>query len=146
MIVIDDNIINDMKLARELILLSKNSIVVIKNGVVLAKKIGVGLKPILEVIDELGKDIRGSIIGDKILGKASSLLCVYCNAKGVYSPQSTKTAIAILLKNGIPIQIDKIIPFIQNKIGDDVCPFEKMIKEVDSPIAAYKILEKNIMK
>ena len=36
-----------------------------------SKKIGVGLKPILEVIDELGKDIRGSIIGDKILGKAS---------------------------------------------------------------------------
>jgi len=144
--VIDDHIINDMKLAQDSILKLKNSVVVVKNGVLLANKIGNGLRPILEAINELGKDISRSVIGDKILGKASSLLCVYCGVKGVYSPQATKTAIAILLKHSIPIQIDRIIPFIQNKNGNDVCPFEKMIKDVNSPIVAYKILKKNIMK
>ena len=143
---IDEHIINDMNLARNSILKSNNSVVVVKNGILLAKKSGNGLRPILELINEFEKDIQGSVIGDKILGKASALLCVYCGVKGVYSPQATKTAIAILLKHSIPIQIDRIIPFIQNKNENDVCPFEKMIKDVNSPIVAYKILKKNIMK
>ncbi|MEE8565114.1 MAG: DUF1893 domain-containing protein [Candidatus Thermoplasmatota archaeon] len=143
---IDEHIINDMNLARNSILKSNNSVVVVKNGILLAKKSGNGLRPILELINEFEKDIQGSVIGDKILGKASALLCVYCGVKGVYSPQSTKSAIAILLKNSIPSQIDRIIPFIQNKDGNDICPFERMIENIESPIDAYKILKKIIMK
>ena len=135
-----------MNLARDSILESKNSIAVIKDGLILSEKKGDGLRPILEVINELGEDINGSIIGDKILGKASSLLCVYSKARGVYSPKSTKNAIAILIKHNIPIQIDKIISYIENKMGNDICPFEKMIEKIDSPEKAYKILKKNIMK
>ncbi len=135
-----------MNLARNLIIKSDTSIVVIKHGVLLYKKRGNGLKPILEAIDELDKEIKGSIIGDKILGKASALLCVYSKVKGVYTPQSTKKAIAILLKQGIPAKIDKIIPFIKNQNGNNICPFEKMIKNIDSPIEAYKFLKKNIMR
>ena len=143
---IEKNILADMDLASNSIIKSKNSIVVVKNGKILSEKKGDGLKPILEVIEELGDNIKGSIIGDKILGKASSLLCIYCNASGVYSKQSTKNAIALLIKYNIPIQTDKIIPYIENKMGDDICPFEKMIDKVDSPKEAYKILKKNIMK
>ena len=143
---IDEHIINDMNLARNSILKSNNSVVVVKNGILLAKKSGNGLRPILELINEFEKDIRGSVIGDKILGKASALLFVYGGVKGVYSPQSTKSAITILLKNSIPSQIDRIIPFIQNKDGNDICPFERMIENIESPIDAYKILKKNIMK
>lgn len=143
---IEKNILTDMDLASNSIIKSKNSIVVVKNGIILSEKKGDGLKPILEVIEELGDNIKGSIIGDKILGKASSLLCIYCNASGVYSKQSTKNAIALLIKYNIPIQTDKIIPYIENKMGDDICPFEKMIDKVDSPKEAYNILKKNIMK
>jgi len=143
---INNDIINDISLAQKEILKSNISIVVVKNNIILAKKNGDGLKPLLELINELGNNINDSIIGDKILGKASALLCVYAKAKGVYSPQSTVKAIAILLKNNIPSQIDKIIPFIKNRLGDDICPFEKMINNVESANEAYKILEKNIMK
>ena len=143
---IEKNILADMDLASNSIIKSKNSIVVVKNGIILSEKKGDGLKPILEVIEELGDSIKESIIGDKILGKASSLLCIYCNASGVYSKQSTKNAIALLIKYNIPIQTDKIIPYIENKMGNDICPFEKMIDKVDSPKEAYKILKKNIMK
>ena len=143
---IEKNILADMDLASNSIIKSKNSIVVVKNGIILSEKKGDGLKPILEVIEELGDSIKRSIIGDKILGKASSLLCIYCNASGVYSKQSTKNAIALLIKYNIPIQTDKIIPYIEDKMGNDICPFEKMIDKVDSPKEAYKILKKNIMK
>jgi hypothetical protein len=143
---IEDHILKDINLARDLINKSNISVVVIKNGVILSKKSGNGLRPMLEVIIELDKEIYGSVIGDKILGRASAFLCIYCKSIGVYSPQSTKKAISILSKEGIPYQIDKIIPFIQNKNGDDICPFEKMIENIESPIEAYKILKQNIIK
>jgi hypothetical protein len=39
-----------------------------------------------------------------------------------------------------------MIPFIQNKAGDNVCPFEKMLSDVDSPDEAYRILKDKLMK
>jgi hypothetical protein len=141
-----NHIISDINIAREIIQKSEYSIVVVKNNKILAKKKGDGLKPILEVILELKDNILDTVIGDKILGKASALLCAYCKVKGVYSPQSTKKAIALLLYYNIPSQIDKIIPYIKNRYKNDICPFEKMIENVESPIDAYDILIKNIMK
>lgn len=143
---IDDHLLEDLTLARDIINKSNISVVVIKNGIIISKKCGNGLRPMLEVIRELDKEIFRSVIGDRILGRASALLCVYCKSIGVYSPQSTKKAISILLKEGITCQIDRIIPFIQNKDGDDICPFEKMIENIELPIEAYKILNKNIIE
>jgi hypothetical protein len=143
---VKENIMRDMDLAREVLSKTEYSIVVIKNGKILTKRRGVGIRPILEVIDELKNSIYGSIIGDRTLGKASALLCRYANAKGVYSPKATKTAIAILIIADIPSQIDKMVPYIKNRDGDDICPFEEMLKDVDSPDEAYNILKKKILK
>ena len=122
------------------------SIVVVKNSDVLIKKEGDGIRPILEVIEGLKDEIQGSIVGDRILGKASALLCRYSKVKGVYSPHATKTAIAILIMAGIPSQIDEMIPYIKNRDGSDVCPFEKMLSDIDSPEEAYKILKEKVLR
>ena len=135
-------IIDDMDRAREILSTTDCSIVVVKNGTILTEKHGDGIKPILEAIEELGQDMKGYIIGDKILGKASALLCVYSEAIGVYSKQATKTAIAVLIRAGIPGQTDEMIPYIKNRSGDGLCPFEKMLSDTDSPEEAYKILKK----
>jgi len=135
-----------MDSVREILTKTEHSIVVIKNGNILTKKQGEGIKPILEAIDELKDNINGSIIGDRILGKASALLCRYAMVKGVYSPQATKTAIALLIMAGIPTQIDEVIPYIKNRIGDGVCPFEEMLKNVTSPEEAYNILKKKVIR
>ena len=139
-----EDIIDDMDRAREILSKTDCSIVVVKNGNILTKKQGDGIKPIMEAIEELGKDMKGSIIGDKILGKASALLCVYSEASGVYSKQATKTAIAVLIRSGIPGQTDEMIPYIKNRSGDGLCPFEKMLSDTDSPEKAYEILKKTL--
>ena len=141
----DEKILQDLNIAEKLISESNYSIVVVKDGVILDKKRGTGIKPILETIDLLQDKMAGSIVGDRILGKASALLCVYSKVAGVYTPQATKTAIAVLIRAGIPGQTDTMVPFIKNKSGDDICPFEKMLKDVDSPEDAYKVL-KNAVK
>lgn len=137
-------IIDDMERAREILSTTDCSVVVVKNGDILTKKQGNGIKPILEAIEELGQDTKGSTIGDRILGKASALLCVYSEASGVYSRQATKTAIAVLIRAGIPGQTDEMIPYIKNRSRDGLCPFEKMLSNTDSPEEAYRILKKTL--
>ena len=146
MTVLNEEILKDLDLAREVISSEDCSIVVVQNGKIWKKKKGDGVKPMLEAINEMGEDIYGSVIGDKILGKASALLCRYAKASGVYSPQGTKTAIALLIMGGVPCQVDKMIPFIENRSGDDICPFEKMLTDIVSPNEAYNILKEKLLK
>jgi hypothetical protein len=145
MTVLNQDVLNDLKLAREVLTTTDCSIVVISNGKIWKKKKGLGLRPLLETIDEMGEDIYGSVIGDRILGRASALLCRYAKAHAVYSPQGTKTGIAILIMGGIPCQVDELIPFINNRAGDGLCPFEKMLKNITDPDESYKILKEKIL-
>jgi hypothetical protein len=146
LIIVDEKVIGDMDATREMMTKTDWSIVIVKNGDVLIKKKGDGIRPILEVIEELKDEIQGSIVGDRILGKASALLCRYSKVKGVYSPQATKTAIAVLIIAGIPSQIDEMIPYIKNRGGSDVCPFEKMLSDIDSPGEAYELLKEKVLR
>jgi hypothetical protein len=141
---VEEEIIKDMQLAREILTKTEQSIVVIKNGNILTRKQGLGIKPILETMDELKEKMNNSIIGDRILGKASALLCRYAKVKGVYSPQATKKAIALLIIAGIPSQIDKTVTYIKNRNGDGICPFEELLIDIDSPEEAYYILKKKV--
>ena len=143
---VNKDIINDMNLAREILLKTNNSIVVIKNNKVLIEKEGTGIKPIIEIIDEMKDSINGAVLGDRILGKASALLCRYAKVNGVYSPKATKKAIAILILAGIPNQVDKMVPYLKNKEGDDICPFEKLLENIDSPEEAFLILKQKILE
>jgi hypothetical protein len=140
------NVLDDMDVARDIISKKSCSVVVIKEGKVLTEKQGDGIRPILDAIVELGEGMHGTVVGDRILGKASALLCVYSKVDGVYSPQATKTAIAVLIRAGIPGQTEKIIPYVKNRNGDGVCPFEKILTDIDSPEEAYKILKEKVIE
>jgi hypothetical protein len=142
---VGEEIISGLKLASDAINNSDYAVVVVKNNQIICKKKGDGIKPFLAVIEELDEDIHGSIIGDKILGKASSLLCIYSQVQAVYSPQGTKTGIALLILCGILSQVDNMIPFIKNRSGDDICPFEKMLENIDSAEEAYNILKEKLL-
>jgi len=146
LIIVDEKIIEDMDFAREVLTKNNYSIVVVKNSNILIKKDRDVIRSILEAIEELKEEIQDSVVGVRILGKASALLSRYAKIKGVYSPQATKTAIAILIIAGIPSQIDEMIPYIKNRDENDDCPFEKMCLNIDSPEGAYKILKENYLK
>lgn len=143
---VSEEIIAGLELVRDILKTTDESIVVVKNAQVLTKKKGVGIKPILDVVEELGDGMQGTIVGDRILGKASALLCRYAKIKAVYSPQATKTAIALLIMGGIPAQVDHMIPHIIKKDGSGQCIFEKMLENVTDPQDAYNILTEKIKK
>ena len=145
MTVLSEEILKDLELARNVIATEDISLVVVKYGKIWRKKKGNGVRTILETIVEMGEDINGSVIGEKILGKASALLCRYAKVSGVYSPQGTKTAIALLIMGGVPCQVDKMIPFIQKRNGSDLSIFEKILSNGNSPEEAYTILKEKLL-
>jgi hypothetical protein len=144
---VDEDVINDLKLAREVISTTETSLVIVQYGKIWKQKKGEGIKPILETIEEMGDDLNDAILGTKFLDKASALLCRYAKVNGVYSPQATKTGIALLIMAGIPSQIDKMISDIKDIQDESLHSIEKILEGVDSPEEAYKILkEKNLEK
>ena len=142
---IKEEILKDLELAREVISKGDCSVAIIKYGKIWKKKKDEGIKNLIEAIDEMGEDVVDSTIGISVLGKASSLVCRNFKVGAVYSPQGTKTGIAILILGSIPCQIDKMIPFVQDKNNiNDPCRFEKLVKDIDTPEEAIIILKKNI--
>ena len=146
MTIVNEEVIKDLELAREVLSKTDYSIVIISNGKIWKQKKGDGIRPILEAMEEMGDDIHNSIIGNRILGRASALLCRYAKAQAVYSPQGTKTGIALLIMGGIPCQVDEMIP--QNVITgtENNLPFEKLLKDVTSPEEAYNVLKEKVLK
>ncbi|PNX46342.1 MAG: hypothetical protein BV456_12390 [Thermoplasmata archaeon M8B2D] len=146
MSLLDEDTLKDIALAQNVITNEDVSVVVVDNGKIWRKKKGQGIRPFLEVIEEMGDEIHGSVIGDRILGRASALLCCYSKVRAVYSPQATKAAIALLIMGSIPAQVDKLIPFIKNHEGSGLCPFEKMLENIDEPKKAYNFLKEKVLK
>jgi len=145
MIVVSQEIQDDLSVAKKILSDKDVSIVLIKYKKIWKEKKGAGVKPIFDLIDEMGNELSEYVVGDRILGKASAFLCRYANVKAVYSPQATKTAIAILILGGIPCQVDQMIPFIKNREGTGLCPFEDLLKDVEKPDVAYKIIKEKIL-
>jgi hypothetical protein len=142
---LNDEILRDIDLARNVITNEDCSFVVIKNGKIRRKKKEAGIKPVLDAIDQMGEDINGSIIGERKLSKASALLCRYGKVAGVYSPEGTKTAIALLIMGGVPCQVDSMIPYIDKYKNSELAQADSILKEVNSPEQAYLILKEKIL-
>lgn len=142
---LNDEVLSEIDLAREVITDKNCSFVVIKYGKIWKKAKEPGVKPVLDAIDEMGEDINGSIIGERTLGKASALLFRYAKAAGVYSSKGTKTAIALLIMGGIPCQVDSMIPYIDRYDNSDLFKVDNLLKEIDTPEHAYAILKERIL-
>ena len=140
---VSDDLIKDIDLAKNIMLSENYSFVIIKDEKIISFSRDIGIKPILETIEDIGNDLEGTVIGDRILGKASAFLWRYSKIKGIYSPQATKTAIAILIIGGIPCQADEMIPSVTS---NNLYSYEEMLQNVESPEDAYKILKENVIR
>ena len=140
----DQETITGLNKVRKILADKKYSVVIIKNGEIIEKQKGKGLSPLIKIVEKRSNEIKNSVVGDMILGKASAMICAHAGVKAVYSPKATKQAIAILITKNIPVQVDKIVPYIKNSEGNDICPFEKILEDVNQIEEAYKILKEKI--
>ena len=84
------------------------------------------LLPLLEYLHSFALHPRLVVVFDKIMGNAAALLSVKANCQEVYSPLGSQLAIKTLDKYGIEYHLTEIVPYIQQRGGQDMCPMERL--------------------
>ncbi len=116
------------------------SVVIAKDGVIVAKEQGRGISPILKLFDE-GKLARGVVV-DKVIGRAAAAICVEGKAKRVHAILAAEGAAEILSAAGIKLTAEKTVPVILNHAKDGSCPMEAAVKDMtDTKAMIVKVRE-----
>lgn len=129
---------NDINHAKY-ILEDRNASVVFCRGEQMIILDGKGIKPLLELMK---KQIALSeySVADKIVGKAAALLFIKMKVSSVYGSVMSEKARDIFLHYNIPFFYKTLTKEIINRRGNDLCPMEKAVENVNDPDKAYVIL------
>jgi Domain of unknown function (DUF1893). len=98
-----------------------------------------GIKPLFRHLENA--NFKDSYVFDKVTGKASSLILAYGGAESLYTGILSKEAIPVLEKYNIKYSADEIVEYIINQAGDDKCPIEKTVSDIDDPQIAFQVLK-----
>lgn len=96
-----------------------------------------GVKPLFVFLNS-GKDFGGSVCFDKVVGKATAFLYILLKVKSVSTLVISEPAFELLIKNNIEVEYETKVKHIINRKGDDLCPFEKLVLEINDPQLALK--------
>jgi len=106
-----------------------------------------GMAPLLEAINLLGlQTLVGTTVIDKIVGKAAALLISYFKASDVYTRLLSRSAIEVLKKHGIRYRSERVVENIRKKDDTNICPFEKMVLEIEDPKEGYEKLRRELTR
>ena len=102
------------------------------------------LLPLLEYLDHFAIQHQKVAIFDKVMGNAAALLSIKAGCQEIYSPLGSQLATKTLDSYGIKYRLLKIVSYIQNSSGEDMCPMEKLSMG-KGPEEFYKLM-KSIVK
>ena len=100
-----------------------------------------GIKPIMDKLNENINYFKGLEVADKVVGKASAILLSLSGIKKVVCITLSKSAKKVLDEHNIAYEYEELTDVIINHKGDDVCPMEKAVLDVDDFEKAYQILK-----
>jgi len=120
-----------------------NSLMIYKQGELIFESDLKGIRPHLKAIDELGEKLEGSLMVDKILGRAAAFLVVYSRAAEAMAVIVSTPGKMVMEKYSLKFSYREEVPHIKLENGVIYCPFERMVQDIDDPDEAYRaIVEK----
>jgi len=134
--------LRDLEKAKNSLRTSNYSLVIVKNGHVLFETNTSGIRGLLTAVDEVGRDIEGSAVADKIVGEAAGQVCAYSQVREVYAVTMSQCGKNVLEENGIHYEYEDLVPHILNMKKTDLCPFEKLVAGSSSPKEAFERLKR----
>jgi hypothetical protein len=121
------------------------SLLIIKEGLPVFMTKDGGVAPLIQAIDDIGReDLRGSIVADKVVGKAAALLMAYFGAREVYAGILSEKAIPVFDRFSIPYHFRSKVGEILNRDRSGTCRFELTVPDVEEPEEAYSRLRKKV--
>lgn len=131
----------DIGIARDMMRDRDLGLVVVKDKRVVASSREHGVRPLVDAVSRCKESLNGAVVGDRVVGRASAMLCIYCGVGAVYTPLASQGAVAELEVAGVPVVAEAVTRSILNRAGTDVCPFEKMTKDLNSAAEVVATLQ-----
>lgn len=125
------------------ILENENLTCVVKQGDKVLKTTDRGIKPFVQWI-ESGENLHGAAAADKVVGKAAAFLMEKAGISAVYAAVLSEPAEDVLKKAGIMYTYAHLVPRIQNRAGDGLCPMESAVMDVDNSDTAFSALKNKL--
>lgn len=122
------------------ILENENLTCVVKQGDKVLKTTDRGIKPFMQWI-ESGETLHGAVAADKVVGKAAAFLMEKAGISAVYAAVLSEPAEDVLKAAGIEYKFTHLVPRIQNRKGDGLCPMESAVMDTDNSDTAFSALK-----
>ncbi len=84
--------------------------------------------------------LRGTVVIDKIAGKAAALLMAYFQPKEINCGTLSQRGEVIFKRYGLAYRAARVVPEILCQTGDDICPFEKAVLDLEAPVDSYNTI------
>lgn len=111
-----------------------------KNGDIIFETASHGIWGFLEAIEKFGELLEGASLADRVAGEAVALLCVYVKVKAVYAITLSKRAKSVFEKYAVYHEWKELVENILDANKAELCPFEKLAREISNPNRAYRKL------
>ncbi len=106
---------------------------------------GRGISPLLTAIEYEHSHMHAPLDwGDKLVGRAASLLLILVKPRSVFAATMSTGAADVLRTAGIPFTYDILTPDIVNREGTGPCPMETAVSGVDDPLEALQTLKRTV--
>ena len=102
-----------------------------------------GVRPLLDLVEN-DVDVAGFAAADKVVGKAAAFLYCLMGINCLYAKTLSQPALAVLQQAGIVIEYDQLVPAIQNRTGDGLCPMESAVWNIDDAHEALAAIQKTL--
>lgn len=116
------------------------SLVVVRNRKIIFETESHGVKGFLEATELQGKELAGSSVADRVVGRAVAFLSAHFQVSAVFAVVMSEEGVRVLEDNSIFYQFEKCVPNILDPRRNDICPFEKLALTFTTPEDAYKKL------
>jgi Domain of unknown function (DUF1893) len=131
----------DLELAIQILRAEGLSFVLVKDGQTLARGSRDGIGELLAAAETLGETARGASLADKVAGKAVAMVAAHLGLGAVFSPLASQAAQQVLIRHGIPLQVERLVPLILNRRNDGPCPMERLTMPLEEPSEAVAALK-----
>ena len=131
---------NDISIARNRLIKSRLSFIIVKNGKIIAKSKSSGIKSLVDAITKYQENIVGAALADKVVGRAAILLAAKAKVSSVYAKLVSLSALELASSLQFALIYDNTTKKILNRRKNDICPFEKIVMNTDDPEKAYQDL------
>jgi len=122
----------------------KKSLMIYKHSELIFESELGGLLPHLEAIEEYGPELEGTLMVDKVVGRAAAFLIVYSHAGEVITKVLSTPGKRVFEKHGLKYGYHLEVPNIKMKNGEIYCPFERMVQGIEDPGEAYRAIREKM--